>query len=249
MFINESNVPLGLYIYNDTQNRQQTGTAIIFSTLTQTYPFVWLGMLQAIVLGLYCALYWPMALHCICLQYSSSCGAKLCSNREGSSISHVWHPEISLTAARLQCWALLLFAYNYTIEFRPTAAHANADGLSRLPLTFMHPVQIFSETSVFNVAQIMMLPLSFLQLEQATRTDPVLGQVYQFIQQGWPEKVPDSLKPFWQRRLELTTEGGCVLWSIRVVVPQKFRNDTIKMLHAVHAGIVRMKEIARSYVW
>ena len=154
-----------------------------------------------------------------------------------------------LAAARLQRWALLLSAYNYTIEFRPTAAHANADGLSRLPLTPMHPVQILSETSVFNVAQIQMLPLSFPQLEQATRTDPVLGQVYQFIQQGWPENVPDSLKPFWHRRLELTTEGGCVLWGIRVVVPQKFRNDTLKMLHEVHAGIVRMKELARSYVW
>ena len=102
---------------------------------------------------------------------------------------------------------------------------------------------------MFNVAQIKMLPLSFLQLERATLTDLVLGQVYQFIQQGWPEKVPDSLKPFWHRRLELTTEGGCVLRDIRVVVPQKFQNDTIKMLHAVHAGIVRMKEIARSYVW
>ena len=40
-----------------------------------------------------------------------------------------------------------------------------------------------------------------------------------------------------------------MLWGIRVVVPQKFRNDTIKMLHEVHASIVRMKEITRSSVW
>ncbi len=40
----------------------------------------------------------------------------------------------SLAAARLQRWAILLFAYNYHIEFRPTATHANADGLSQLPL-------------------------------------------------------------------------------------------------------------------
>ena len=37
-------------------------------------------------------------------------------------------------AARLQRWALLLSAYRYNIEFKPTLAHANADGLSRLPL-------------------------------------------------------------------------------------------------------------------
>ena len=40
----------------------------------------------------------------------------------------------SLTAARLQRWAILLSAYNYTLEFKPTALHGNADGLSRLPL-------------------------------------------------------------------------------------------------------------------
>ena len=39
-----------------------------------------------------------------------------------------------LAAARLQRWALLLSAYRYNIEFKPTLAHANADGLSRLPL-------------------------------------------------------------------------------------------------------------------
>ena len=34
-----------------------------------------------------------------------------------------------LAAARLQRWALLLSAFRYKIEFRPTLAHANADGL------------------------------------------------------------------------------------------------------------------------
>ena len=37
----------------------------------------------------------------------------------------------SVAAARLQRWSLLLSAYNYDIEFRPTEAHGNADALSR----------------------------------------------------------------------------------------------------------------------
>ena len=36
----------------------------------------------------------------------------------------------SLAAARLQRWALLLAAYSYDIEFKPTQQHGNADGLS-----------------------------------------------------------------------------------------------------------------------
>ena len=44
----------------------------------------------------------------------------------------------TITAARLQRWALQPAAYNYTIKFRPTKAHANADALSRLPLEGIH---------------------------------------------------------------------------------------------------------------
>ena len=40
-----------------------------------------------------------------------------------------------LAAARMQRWALILSAYDYQIQFKPTKAHANADGLSRLPVS------------------------------------------------------------------------------------------------------------------
>ena len=43
-----------------------------------------------------------------------------------------------IAAARLQRWALQLAAHNYTIKFRPTKAHANADALSCLPLKGIH---------------------------------------------------------------------------------------------------------------
>jgi hypothetical protein len=40
----------------------------------------------------------------------------------------------TLTAARMQRWALILSAYFYDLEFRPTAEHSYADALSRCPL-------------------------------------------------------------------------------------------------------------------
>lgn len=38
-----------------------------------------------------------------------------------------------LAAAKMKRWALLLSVNNYRIEFRPTNAHTNADGMSCLP--------------------------------------------------------------------------------------------------------------------
>ena len=65
-----------------------------------------------------------------------------------------------LAAGHLQRWALLLSSYQYTIEFRPTKAHANADSLSRLPLQDSSSGECLSEVSVFNVSQISVLPVS-----------------------------------------------------------------------------------------
>ena len=46
------------------------------------------------------------------------------------------HRSVSAHAsARIQRWALTLAMYKYTIAFRLTKAHANADAMSRLPLS------------------------------------------------------------------------------------------------------------------
>ena len=43
----------------------------------------------------------------------------------------------TLAAARMQRWAVILQAYNYQVEYRPSKEHGNADALSCLPL--QHP--------------------------------------------------------------------------------------------------------------
>ena len=88
----------------------------------------------------------------------------------------------SLAAARLQRWAILLSAYDYKIVFKPTQAHSNADGLSRLPLPVKEPTSSEpEEVSVFNVAQIQALPVIFQQIQTATRRDPLLRKVAIYV--------------------------------------------------------------------
>ena len=52
-------------------------------------------------------------------------------------LTSIFHPSKSLpavTAARLQRYALFLVGFDYTIMYKNTKCHGNADGLSRLPL-------------------------------------------------------------------------------------------------------------------
>ena len=151
-----------------------------------------------------------------------------------------------LAAARMQRWALLLSAYNYSIEFRPTAAHANADGLSRLPLGTRHPA---STDSIFTIGQIQALPVTAEKIATATRQDLVLSRVLNFVREGWPEEVSKELEPYARRQHELSTEANCLLWGIRVVIPKKYQAQLLEELHSEHQEVSRMKAVARSYLW
>ena len=155
----------------------------------------------------------------------------------------------SLAAARLQRWAVLLSAYQYEIKFKSTTEHANADGLSRLPLPANTDKTTISTktTSVFNISQA--LPITSSAIGSATMKDAVLSKVYFYTQNTWPDQVEEVLKPYLSRQHQLTVEGDCLMWGIRVVVPHKHREYILQELHRDHPGCSRMKSIARSFVW
>ena len=95
-------------------------------------------------------------------------------------------------------------------------------------------------------------PVTAAQIKNWTDRDPTLSKVRQLVQSGWPQSEPTDdpeIKPYYRRRYELSTEGGCVLWGCRVVVPIQGRKSTLEMLHEAHPGIVKMKALARGYVW
>ncbi len=101
-----------------------------------------------------------------------------------------------MAAARLQCWALLLTANDYTIQYKSTQNHGNADGLSRLPLS----TESEPAGNVLNIQQIEALPTTAIQLKQATQRDPILSRVLRYTRSGWPGKVPEALKPYHNRQ-------------------------------------------------
>ena len=118
----------------------------------------------------------------------------------------------SVAAARLQRWAILLSAYTYDIEFRNTAAHGNADALSRLPLPRKGP-EYLSEVQLCNVKQLESLPVTSQKIRQYTQQDPILSKVLSYTLKGWSSQVPKVLQPYHTKLAELSVEEGCLLWE------------------------------------
>ncbi|XP_060799470.1 uncharacterized protein K02A2.6-like [Neoarius graeffei] len=157
----------------------------------------------------------------------------------------------SMAAARMQRWALLLSAHNYTIEYRKGALHANADGLSRLPLPHAHSEKP-GAVDVFYTSQLETLPVSSTVIKRHTMSDSTLSRVLEMVTTGhFPaaKNTGDELSPYHHRRRDLTVQHRCLMWGLRVIVPPKLRPRVLEELHAAHPGVVRMKSLARSYVW
>ena len=104
--------------------------------------------------------------------------------------------------------------------------------------------------TIFNIHHIAALPVTSKQISAVTRRHPVLSGVVQILKNGCPTAKPNAaLVPYWSRRHELSMEQGCILWGIRVIIPPSLQPQVLEELHHTHAGIVRIKAIARSYVW
>ena len=94
-------------------------------------------------------------------------------------------------------------------------------------------------------------PLTSSQIRIWTEQDPILAKVKNFVLTKWLDNKPNEkqLRPYSNRRRELSIEQECLMWGIRVVVPEKGRKRVVHMLHQAHPGISRMKSLARCYVW
>ena len=94
-------------------------------------------------------------------------------------------------------------------------------------------------------------PVNVSQIRTWTNKDPLLSRVRKLVQCGFPEhlKSHNDLKPYLQRRFELSVQDQVLLWGQRVVVPPQGRTRVLDELHDAHPGIARMKALAGSLVW
>ena len=182
-------------------------------------------------------------------------GRKFTLLTDHQPLTSIFSPSKSIpvtSAARLQRYALFLSGFNYDIEFISTKRHCNADAMSRLPLSSSNDEDDNepSAEDIFHISQIQYLPMTHAVIQRETKRDKILSQVYDQVQNGWQFQSKGSLlAPFYSRRNEITIHQDCLLWGIRVIIPSKLQNKVLNLLHSTHPGIVRMKSLARSYVF
>ena len=118
-----------------------------------------------------------------------------------------------MACARIQRWALMLSAYHYELCYKPGADHANADGLSRIPVS-NHVTTVSLPGDMLLLFQTFQgTPVRAEQIRQWIDTDPVLSRVRRSIVSGWVNSDEPELQPYLSRAAELSVQDGCLLWG------------------------------------
>ena len=140
----------------------------------------------------------------------------------------IFHPSKGIpetAASRLQRWAIILSAYEYDVQYKPSGKHANADGLSRLPLnnTEKDDKDDVDVVCALEEQQLNCLPIQSSDIQKATIQDPILYHRYTAIHlmagQNHPNPYQTRLNHFSTKDFNLlsTTSvycGGSVLWFL-----------------------------------
>ena len=93
------------------------------------------------------------------------------------------------------------------------------------------------------------LPLTASDIAKATREDPLYGRVLTAVKTGVFDHQDKTLTPFTSVRNSLTVDAGCLLYGSRVVIPTRQQARLLFELHNTHMGVVKMKSLAREYIW
>ena len=151
-------------------------------------------------------------------------------------------------SCRLQRWAIILKAYDYTIQCIKGECMLLADTLSRLPLA--HNI---TKVPAIDMMQVNTLSKfsgcdSLLQ-EIASHHDADISLLKQYITDGWLSRIPTKLLPYSKAHQEYTIQAGIVYHGCCVNPPKSLHPHIMNILHRDHPGIVCMIWLARQYFW
>ena len=127
--------------------------------------------------------------------------------------------------------------------------HSNTDALSRLPVA-AEPHDTSNIPNNLHMVELEHAPIPADEVKLHTSRDHLLQKVVEHVQNWWPNVQEEgAMDVFAKKRNELSVEIGVLVWGRRVVIPATLRMKVLEELHVGHTGMVRMKAIARAYVY
>jgi transposase InsO family protein len=163
--------------------------------------------------------------------------------------------DLDRVSLRMRRMLERLFLYDLKWEYVPGAQNIVADFLSRM----VHEPSTVSiddaEATMLSRADAKFLQMVlsahpfFHQVAAATASDPVLNQVRQALDTGWPTHARGDVAPYWPVRHLLRTLGPFVMFHDRICVPTSLRPQALALLHQGHPGVALMQERARQLLF
>ena len=158
---------------------------------------------------------------------------------------------------RVLRFRLRLMRYHFSISHVPGKDLITADALSRAPISSNDPSDqaLLAEVASMVAAITNSLPASDQRLTEICThqaEDDTCRRIITYCKNGWPDKhcLPDSLKPYWSYRGELTLSNDqLLLCGQRIVIPDTQRLKVLEQLHTGHQGITKCRERAKQSVW
>lgn len=147
-----------------------------------------------------------------------------------------------MNTMRLFHYAHFLSGFDYNIEYRNSASNSNADFLSRFPVEKV-PEHRMDQHSAFQQNQLDTLSINRNKIAEETIKDPEYIRLLEMLKKG------HTLRTLGYNDNEITLEDNCLIKGTRVMIPQSLRSKILEEIHLGHLGILKMKILARSFVY
>ncbi|XP_036340714.1 uncharacterized protein K02A2.6-like [Rhagoletis pomonella] len=174
-------------------------------------------------------------------------GRKFILVTDNKAIAQIFSPHKglpTLSATRMQHYAIYLGSFEYEIRVNKSSENANADALSRLPCANVN--ENIDEVDVIETQVIENLPVTVTELSGETKKADEVKRLIECLQYG--RDCEPSFR-FGIAQSEFSLQRGCLLRGMRVFLPKGLRKRVLAELHTGHFGITKMKILARAYCW
>lgn len=154
-------------------------------------------------------------------------------------------------ANRLQRWAYFLSGFTYNIEYVRSKNNENCDALFRLPIADSTPVFEKDFERLSYIEKVDKYVVVVTDVQRASKKCKVLSRVMRFVKEGWLalDQLSEEEKKYREKSSEFTLKKECLLRGIRIVISNELQKSVLRESHGSHMGMVRMKSMARSYMW